>query len=582
MNLRIKWTFLIVVLLTFGWYLLPTIRYYSMSEEVRKDANSPKVQGIRQNAMRLGLDLQGGAYLVYEVDLDKIPEDKRTGDEVDRAIEIIRNRVDQFGVTEPVIQKQGERRIVVQLPGLQDPTRAKDLVGKTARLDFLLVKNQQEFLQALSRVDQIATRRGLTGLAKPAAGETPAPTQGLPDSMLATLDGTTASADSAGADTAAAMAAADTGAAEAAVADSLLASGRPFSSLLQQTGSEAGIGFCPDANYDAAKRILDAITGDPSDGPPRSLPGGTVLLWGDQEFAGTQNPGRYLYAVTDRAEITGENVASASVAFGLEPARPNAAGVSLNFDKQGATKFTRLTGNNVGRQLAIVLDHKVKSAPVIRDKIRGGRASITGIATDNEARDLGIVLRAGALPTDLIPQEERTVGPTLGRDSIEQGIRAALVGLALVVLFMSVYYQASGLLSVLALALNLFFLISTLGMLRGTLTLPGIAGIVLTIGMAVDANVLILERIREEIRTGKTVRGAIDAGYGRALVTILDSNITTLISSIVLFQFGTGPIKGFATTLMIGIVANIFTAVFVTRLIYDSVMAKRPIKKLSI
>jgi protein-export membrane protein SecD len=580
MNLRIKWTFLIVVLLTFGWYLLPTVRYYSLNEQARKGTD-PAVQGIRQNAMKLGLDLQGGAYLVYEVDIDKIPEEKRTGDEVDRAIEIIRNRVDQFGVTEAVIQKQGEWRIVIQLPGVDDPARAQRLVGQTARLDFLLVKNQQEFLQALTRVDQVATRRGLTGLATPAARETEDAAEAFLDSMVAGLDEGAAGADSAGADSAASMAAADTGG-TAAAADSLLAQGRPFSSLLQQTGSEAGIGFCPDANYDAARRILNEICGDPSEGLVQSLPGGTILLWGDQEFEGTQNPGRYLYALTDRADITGENVASATVAFGLEPARPNAAGVSLTLDKQGATKFTRLTGNNVGRQLAIVLDHKVKSAPVIRDKIRGGRASITGIATDNEARDLGIVLRAGALPTDLIPQAGRTVGPTLGRDSIQQGLRAALVGLALVILFMAVYYQASGILSVLALFLNLFFLISTLGMLRGTLTLPGIAGIVLTIGMAVDANVLILERIREEIRSGKTVRGAIDAGYGRALVTILDSNITTLISSIVLFQFGTGPIKGFATTLMIGIVANIFTAVFVTRLIYDSVLSRRAVKKLSI
>jgi protein-export membrane protein SecD len=573
MNLRVKWTFLVVVLLTFGWYLLPTVRYYTMDAP---NPNDPKVQDIRQNAMRLGLDLQGGAYLVYEVDLDKIPAEKRTGDEVDRAIEIIRNRVDQFGVTEPVIQKQGERRVVVQLPGLQDPARAKDLVGKTARLDFLLVKNQQEFLQALARVDQIAVRRGLhTAEAAPAPGAAAAGDgDAFLDSTMAALGETLAGPDTAAADTA--------GTAGVPSPDSLLAEGRPFSSLLQQTGNEAGIGFCPDANYDRANRLLRAVTGDPSQGRPESLPGGTILLWGDQEFAGTQNPGRYLYALTDRADITGDNVASATVAFGLEPARPNAAGVSLNLDKEGATRFTRLTGNNVGRQLAIVLDHKVKSAPVIRDKIRGGRASITGIANDDEARDLAIVLRAGALPTDLIPQEERTVGPTLGRDSIRQGIRASLVGLALVILFMSLYYRISGLLSVLALFLNLFFLFSTLGMLRGTLTLPGIAGIVLTIGMAVDANVLILERIREEIRTGKTVRGAIDAGYARALVTILDSNITTLISSIVLFQFGTGPIKGFATTLMIGIIANIFTAVFVTRLVYDSVMSRRAIKKLSI
>ena len=286
--------------------------------------------------------------------------------------------------------------------------------------------------------------------------------------------------------------------------------------------------------------------------------------------------------ITNVLALTGDHVADARVAFGLEPTRPSAPGISLTLDKRGGAIFTKLTGNNVGRQLAIVLDNRVKSAPVIRDKIRGGRASITGLTGDAEAKDLGIVLRAGALPTDLVLQEERTVGPTLGRDSIRQGLRAAFVGLALVILLMLIYYRASGALAVLALVLNIFFLMATLGMLRATLTLPGIAGIVLTIGIAVDANVLVFERIREELRNGKTVLGAIDAGYGRAFVTIMDSNLTTLISAIVLFQFGTGPIKGFATTIMIGIIANIFTAVFVTRLIYDSIMVKHPIEKLSI
>jgi protein-export membrane protein SecD len=569
-NLRVKWAFFVIVLLVFGYYLIPTIRYYSMSAEAR-DRVDPGVAKIRQNAMKLGLDLQGGSYLVYEVDIEKIDPAKRTGDEIDQAIEVIRNRVDQYGVLEPVIQKQGETRIVVQLPGLQDPARAKELVGKTARLDFLLVRTPQEFFQAMAKVDQAVARRGAgfleslidtTALGAPSIGDT---ARAIGDTTLAAVEDTTAT-DTTG----------------ASLADTLLATGNPFSSLFQQAAQDAGIAFCPDQNYDAAKKMLDTVAGDPAKGTPAALAGGTILLWGDRGFEGTANPGRYLYALTANAELTGKNIADAVVAFGLEPARPNAAGVSLTLDKRGAAIFTRLTGNNVGRQLAIVLDNTVKSAPVIRDKIRGGRASITGINDDNEARDLGIVLRAGALPTDLIPQEERTVGPTLGRDSIEQGVRAALVGGALVILIMAIYYRVSGLLAVFALVLNLFFLFSTLGMLRGTLTLPGIAGIVLTIGMTVDANVLVLERIREEIRNGKTVRGAIDSGYRSAFRTILDSNLTTLISAIVLFQFGTGPIKGFATTLMIGIIANIFTAVFVTRLVYDSLLAKRALKKLSI
>ena len=534
-NLRWKWALLVLLLVVFGWYLVPTIRYYTM-DPAERSSQSPKVAKIRLNAMKLGLDLQGGSYLVYEVDMSKIPEKDRRGDEVDRAIEIIRNRVDQFGVSEPVIQKQGANRIVVQLPGLQEPERAKALVGKTARLEFRLVKTKQEFFQALAAVDRAAVRRGLV----------------------------------AGADTSA--------------ADSTAFNASPFSSLLQRASTEdVGYAYCPAKNLDKAMQIWSKVAWDSTESKPRVLAGGTVLLWGDKEFGrNTENPGRYLYALNSRADLTGDHVADARVAFGLEPTRPSAPGISLTLDKRGGAIFTKLTGNNVGRQLAIVLDNRVKSAPVIRDKIRGGRASITGLTGDAEAKDLGIVLRAGALPTDLVLQEERTVGPTLGRDSIRQGLRAAFVGLALVILLMLIYYRASGALAVLALVLNIFFLMATLGMLRATLTLPGIAGIVLTIGIAVDANVLVFERIREELRNGKTVLGAIDAGYGRAFVTIMDSNLTTLISAIVLFQFGTGPIKGFATTIMIGIIANIFTAVFVTRLIYDSIMVKHPIEKLSI
>lgn len=552
-NLRIKWALFVFTVLLFGFYLLPSIRYYSLpatppahadttvfavSAPRWRGSSDPAVAKLRENSMKLGLDLQGGSYLVYEVDLSKIPDSLRKGDEVDRAIEIIWNRVDQFGVTEPLIQKQGENRIVIQLPGLQDPKRAKELVGKTARLDFRLVKTRQELFQALSKVDQLVSRN-----VSPAAM----------DSVLSDTTGV----------------------------DSLLAAKTPFSALFQASQDESGVVYCPAENLDRAKALLSKVQADPS--RPTVLPGGTILLWGERSFdARSGNPGQYLYALSAQNELTGSNVSDAQVAFGLEPSRPNAAGISLTLDKRGSAIFTRLTGNNVGRQLAIVLDNTVKSAPVIRDKIRGGRASITGIDTDTEAKDLGIVLRAGALPTDLIAQEQRTVGATLGADSIRMGIRATVAGFLAIAAFMMFYYRVSGALAVVALLLNVFYLMAALGMLRGTLTLPGIAGIALTIGMAVDTNVLILERIREELRGGKTIRGAIEAGYNRAFTTILDTHLTTLISSVVLFQFGTGPIRGFATTLMIGLVANLFCAVFFTRLIYDSMMARRPLEKLSI
>jgi len=572
-NLRFKWALLVVVLAIAGYYLLPTIRFYRLPATEQKSSD-PSVADIRENALRLGLDLKGGSYLVYEVDLSKIPEEQRKGDEIDRAIEVIRNRVDQYGVTEPVIQKSGENRIVVQLPGFDDPASVKELIGKTARLDFRLVKTGDELAQALSVVDKAVIRRNLGKAGSDAA----------PDVMSDSLS----VAAAAGADSL--MAQADT----LAPGDSIslaqkpetpsIPEDRPFSSLLQQVpGARSGLAFVPATNYDAVKAMWEAVCFDTTRNEARVLAGNAVLLFGNQDVGvGGPNPGRYLYALSGRPELTGAYIEDAVVAFGLEPQRPQAAGVSLTLDRKGAGIFTRVTGDNVGKQLAIVLDNVVRSAPVIQDKIRGGRASITGMGGDNEAKMLGIVLRAGALPTDLNCIEERTVGPSLGKDSIEQGIRASILGALGVMLIMLIWYRASGILAIFALVLNIVFLVAVLGAIRGALTLPGLAGIVLTIGMAVDANVLIFERVREELRAGKNVRGAIEAGYGRALVTILDSNLTTLISSVVLFQFGTGPIRGFALTLMVGILANIFTAVFVTRLIYDSLMARRPLKGLSI
>jgi preprotein translocase subunit SecD len=256
--------------------------------------------------------------------------------------------------------------------------------------------------------------------------------------------------------------------------------------------------------------------------------------------------------------------------------------VLLNFTRRGAAIFSRVTGANVGRQLAIVLDGNVRSDPVIRQRIPRGEASITGSFTDKEAADLSIVLRAGALPAPLHVIEERTVGPSLGQDSVQKGLKAGIIGSILVILFMLIYYRFSGSIAVLALFLNIWLLMAVLGAFHATLTLPGIAGIILTIGMAVDANVLIFERIREELRTGKTVARSIEFGYQRAFRTILDSNLTTLISALVLFQFGSGPIKGFAVTLSIGLIANMFTAVFVTKIIFDGIVARRRLETLSI
>jgi preprotein translocase subunit SecD len=321
------------------------------------------------------------------------------------------------------------------------------------------------------------------------------------------------------------------------------------------------------------------------------IPDGVQFLWSAKpEAAGDGNLYSLLYIIKSSAELTGSALADARVDISGGGDNPGAAGqpvVSLSLKRTGARTFSRVTGANIQKRLAIVLDDKIYMAPVIRSKIPNGRAVIEGTASVEEANDLAIVLRAGALPTSVVIAEERTVGPSLGRDSIEKGTNSTLIGALLTVLFMGIYYRGSGWIANLALLLNLFLLMAGLAVfgaagLGASLSLPGIAGIALTIGMAVDANVLIFERIREELATGKTIYNAVSAGYERAFVTILDSNLTTLIAGLVLLQFGTGPVRGFAVTLCIGLVVNLFTAVLVTRLIYDWYLSSRNVSSLSI
>jgi preprotein translocase subunit SecD len=378
-----------------------------------------------------------------------------------QALETIRNRIDQFGVTEPDIRPQGEDRILVQLPGIQEPQRAIAVIGKTALLEFKLVAED--------------------------------------------------------------------------VTDQQMKEGR----------LPAGAAIYP-------MRHSDASTGQVTE---------TKI------------------ALRDRTLITGEYITNAEVRIDQQYNTPY---VSLEFASQGARVFERITGENIKKRLAIVLDGTVYSAPVIQDKISGGQASITGSFTMNDARDLAIVLRAGALPAPVRILEQRTVGPSLGRDSIRQGLIASLLAGIVTVLFMFMYYRQSGLIADFALLLNIPLILACLAAFGATLTLPGIAGIILTVGMAVDANVLIFERIREESRLGKTPRAAVEAGYERATLTILDSNITTLIAALVLFQFGTGPVRGFAVTLSVGILSSLFTAIIVTRLIFDYLLINRRVRTLSI
>jgi protein-export membrane protein SecD len=514
---------LLLVLLAWSAYsLYPSFQYYTMSDAQRQALGQDKLQALKDKAIKLGLDLQGGMHMVLEVDRSKVAEGD-VKDAVDRALQVLRSRIDQFGVAEPLIQKQGEDRIVVQLPGLLDETRARNLIGQTGLLEFALLKSDDEARQAVARLDEYWSR-------------TPPVT--LPRA-----------------------------------ADDTLLGVRPFTGRLSSAEG---------ATMAIAKEDIEAIRLILANTPDSILPSDVRLAEGAQDMAQDGRTGRALYVLQRKAEMTGAGISTAQMSPNLDPNRPGAPGVSLQFTGRGTAQFARVTRANVQRQLAIVLDGRVYSAPTIQEPIPNGRASITGSFTDKEATDLAIVLKAGALPAPVKVIEERTVGPTLGRDSIRAGVRAALLGAILVIAFMLLYYRASGMVAILTLALNIVLLLAAMAAIHTTLTLPGIAGIALTIGMAVDANVLIFERIREELRNKRSVRTAIDLGFKRAWRTILDANMTTLISTVVLMIIGTGSVKGFGVTLTIGLIANIYTAVLVARMFFDRIWAKRDAEALSI
>ncbi|UCE04843.1 MAG: protein translocase subunit SecD [bacterium] len=504
---------------------------------------------------------------------------KESENAIDRALQVLRNRIDQFGVSEPSITKQGSRRIVVELAGILDVNRAKTVIGKTAQLEFKLLRDPEYTRSILLKIDEIVKKRrygtldstALTDVmtADTTEEDTTAMKEKVRDEKEVNLDelfgDVSGTKDVAESDTSLSV-------------DKDMFEENPFLSMLGNVGNMIA---APNQNMKA----IDIILNYPE--VQQIIPDESEFLWdsaperiGDKEWY-------RLYFVKKTPEITGDYIEDANVnvageASGSSMTRAGEAEVLLELNSRGAKDFARITGANVGKFLAIVLDNKVASAPQIRERIPNGRSSITGMRDINEAKDLVVVLRAGALPARLESIEERTVGPSLGRDSIQKGQYSAMVGLLIVVIFMIIYYNLSGIVADFALVLNIVFVMAVLAAAHATLTLPGVAGIILTIGMAVDANVLIFERIREEIRSGKTIRAAIDAGYGRAFTTILDANVTTLLTALVLYQFGTGPIQGFAVTLSIGIIASMFTAIVVTRFIFDFVTTRWNIKRLSI
>lgn len=538
-SIQIKLGIIIVAVLWSLWSLYPTLQL-----ALGADGKSPEeIASLEDRAIRRGLDLAGGMYLILEVDRDQLAESDlqiTESEALDRVITVMRNRIDEFGVSEPDIRKEGDSRVVVQLPGLQDPERAKSLIGRTARLTFRLVREGNEATSVLDRVDRV---------------------------VGAVMAGT------AGADSATAAAAAES---DAAPLPSGLDPAAPFSSLLGPFVQYPG-GFPVSLkNRDKVEAILARRE------VQRVLPRDAHFLFGVEEFkASDGGRAQVLFLVEESIAVSGNEIENAVIS--PDPDRPGLSMVSLTLTRRGGLRFANVTGANVGRKLAIVLDEKVHSAPNIQTKISGGRASISGgFATDQEAQDLALMLRAGALPADVKIEEERTVGPSLGSDSISQGVNSVLIGGAVVILFIIVYYKAAGLLATAGLFMTVLLLMAILAQFGLVLTLPGIAGIILTVGMAVDANVLIFERIREELKRDKTVRSAIEAGYSQATRAIVDANVTTFIAAVVLFYFGTGPIKGFAVTLSVGILTSMFSALLFTRTVYDLWLGNRQPKSLSI
>ena len=624
---------LIGLILIWGlWSLWPTFKLQTLSDNDKNILEDKgELRNLESKAIKQGLDLKGGMYIALEVDIPTLIEniainkdqkltsvfesirneilqspetdfftsfssfiDQRNvklsryyydygsntndiidglkteaDDAINRVLEILQNRIDQFGVAEPTIQKQGTQRIIVELAGVQNSERARALLESTALLEFYLVKDVTTTNDFMIKIDQILKKdKSLTDVAEEPE---PSPNDNESDSNE---DEAVSVSDLFGG-------ASDTGSEnDSTVVDQDMFAERPFSSLLRNLGNSIGV---PEKNAFAIKQIISK----PEIRDRLASIGGN-FLFGHKAEEYVLNDGSVekmytLYLLDDQAELTGGVVEEAKANLG--PQGTTSAGqpiVNLSMNSDGARKWAIMTGSNIGRQVAIVLDNKVHMAPNIREKISGGGTLIEGFANIDEAKDIAIVLRAGALPAPVDIVEEKVVGPSLGAESVKRGTQSVLIGLAIVLIFILVYYRTAGSIADFALIWNLVLVLAILASLQATLTLPGIAGLILTVGMSIDANVIIFERIREELDKGKTAKAAIDGGYNRALTTIVDANMTTLIAALVLWQFGTGPIRGFATVLFWGILISMFTAIFVTRTVFNAFVNRKGFKKLNI
>ena len=636
MNKKLTPRYVIIglVLLWAVYSLWPTVQLLTLSEaEVETMREEGKYGALESKAIKQGLDLKGGMYIVLEVDLpalisnlavnrneklNRVLEDvtekmdqpeadffvlltqavtdhklrlpryyheygssideiitnlkAQADDAINRVLEILRNRIDQFGVSEPTIQKQGDHRIIVELAGVQDTERARALLQSTALLEFFLVKDAEVTNDVLTRIDKIL--KGSDALED--IVETTVPE----DFLVSEIEAETPVSDDKIISVSELFGETDENEADSAVVDQRLFEDRPFSALLRNFGTDIGI---PEKNVYAVKKIIAM----PEVQEKLKAGNGQFLQSNESEqitnIDGQQENIFRLYYLEKEPELTGGVIEEANAQLGSQAgAASGQPVVLLDMNNDGTKQWARITGANIGRRIAIVLDKKVHMAPSIRGKISQGGTQIEGFADMNEAKDIAIVLRAGALPAPVNILEERIVGPSLGADSVKKGTWSVLVGLALVLLFMLFYYKMAGLIADFALIWNILLVLAVLASLQATLTLPGIAALILTVGMSIDANVIIFERIREELRKGKSPKTAIDSGYARALTTIIDANITTVIAALVLYQFGTGPIRGFATVLFWGIVISMFTAIFVTRTIFNTLAQRKGIQRLSI
>jgi preprotein translocase subunit SecD len=611
-----RWKIVLILISIAGalWYLYPTykdINYQKKLSQLRGEdslrfvqEHLDDIQKVRQKRIKLGLDLQGGMYVSLEVDIVKMLDnlaknkdetfrqilsevrkealtsqepvtsillrkfqekgirlsryygdirqsdseiiaelEKQAEEAIDRALEVIRNRVDKYGVAEPSIQKQGNNRIVVELPGVKNREEVRQLLQSTAVLEFKLLKPADIAIKVMQSIDNYLAGKGVADTVDTAKV---AKTQDTTKTISAEL----------GADTSAGLSEFEKFKEE-----------HPFFAYVR-VDERTGIGFVMARD----KKMVDFILSRPD--VKNLIPPDFEFVWSAKPFTAQDGNQYYnLLAVKKEPEITGKVITEARAT--IDPDN-NSPIVIMRMNSEGAREWARITGANINKHIAIILDGTAYSWPVVRTKIVGGSSQIEGLDSPEEAKLLEVVLKAGALPAPLEIIEERNVGPSLGEDSIKKGLKSAYLAFIIIALFMIAYYSTGGIVADLALVLNIAFILAVLAGFNATLTLPGIAGIILTIGVAVDANVLIYERIREELAIGRTLRSAIDEGYSKAFSAIFDSNITTFLTALILYNFGSGPIQGFALTLMIGVIANLFSAVFITKVIYDILADKYP------